>query len=512
MYILSIDHGTQSVRALIFDLHGRLMAKAQVHITPYTSPQAGWAEQDPDYFWQKLCEACQKLWRVTDISPEEIVGVTLTTQRGTLINVDQAGRPLRPAIVWPDQRRVQGQKPVGGLWGVAFKAVGMSGTVARLQADAEANWIRAHQPEVWDKSHKFLFLSGFLNYKLCGRFVDSVGNQVGYVPFDYKRKDWARWWDWKWQAVPMSAELLPELVPPTGVLGEITAQAAEVTGIPAGLPLIAAAADKACEVIGSGALQSHIGCLSYGTTATINTTQHRYIEAYPLIPPYPSAVPDAYTLEIQVYHGFWLVSWFKEEFGLAEQLRGAELGVAPEVLFDELIQAVPAGSDGLVIQPHWAPGIKEPGPEARGAMIGFRAVHGRAHIYRALLEGLGYALRDGAERIGRRSRVPITELRVSGGGSQSDGGMQLTADIFGLPATRPHTFETSGLGAAIDAAVGLGLHADFATAVGDMCHLGQAFEPIPSHQTLYDDLYGQIYQRMYPRLKRLYEGLEQIVG
>ena len=183
-----------------------------------------------------------------------------------------------------------------------------------------------------------------------------------------------------------------------------------------------------------------------------------------------------------------------------------------EVLFDELIQAVPAGSDGLVIQPHWAPGIKEPGPEARGAMIGFRAVHGRAHIYRALLEGLGYALRDGAERIGRRSRVPITELRVSGGGSQSDGGMQLTADIFGLPATRPHTFETSGLGAAIDAAVGLGLHADFATAVGDMCHLGQAFEPIPSHQTLYDDLYGQIYQRMYPRLKRLYEGLEQIVG
>ena len=506
-HLLAIDHGTQSVRALIFDLNGRLIDKAQIHITPYHAPHPNWAEQDPDYFWQKLCEACQLLWQQTAVPKNSIVGVALTTQRGTLINVDQDGRPLRPAIVWPDQRRATAQKAVGGLWGLAFKLVGMSRTVAQLQGDAEVNWIQQHQPEIWAKTAKFLFLSGYLHHKLCGRFVDSVSNQVGYLPFDYKKKTWAASWDWKWQAVPMSPDLLPELVPATEQLGEITPQAAAETGIPVGLPLIAAAADKACEVIGSGALDSHIGCLSYGTTATINTTQHKFVEAYPLIPPFPSAVPDAYSLEIQIYRGFWLVNWFKEEFGLEERQRAAELGVTPESLFDELVNAVPAGSGGLIVQPHWSPGIKEPGPEARGAMIGFNSSHTRAHIYRAILEGLAYGLREGAERIGRRSGIPITELRVSGGGSQSDAAMQLTADIFGLPAIRPHTYETSGLGAAIDAAVGLGLHPDFETAVSEMCHPGRRFEPDPQNHQLYDEIYHKVYKKLYGQLKGSYQQL-----
>jgi sugar (pentulose or hexulose) kinase len=130
--------------------------------------------------------------------------------------------------------------------------------------------------------------------------------------------------------------------------------------------------------------------------------------------------------------------------------------VAPEQLFDELADAVPPGSMGLMLQPYWTPGIRVPGPEAKGAIIGFGDVHTRAHVYRAILEGTGLcaARRQGAHRT--RSGVRITELRVSGGGSQSDAAMQLTADIFGLPTARPHVYETSGLGAAIDAAVGLG--------------------------------------------------------
>ena len=133
-----------------------------------------------------------------------------------------------------------------------------------------------------------------------------------------------------------------------------------------------------------------------------------------------------------------------------------------------------------MLQPYWSPGLKVPGPEARGAIIGFGDVHTRAHLYRAILEGLAYALREGAERTAQRSGVPITELRVAGGGSQSDAAMQITADIFGLPASRPHVYEASGLGAAIDAAVGLGLHPDFDTAVSEMTHLGETFEPVTS--------------------------------
>ena len=207
-----------------------------------------------------------------------------------------------------------------------------------------------------------------------------------------------------------------------------------------------------------------------------------------------------------------MVSWFKEQFAEREQRLAAERGIEPEELFDELVASTPPGSMGLLLQPYWSPGLRNPGPEAKGAVIGFGAVHTRAHLYRAILEGLAYGLREGKERSERRSGIPITSLRVSGGGSQSDAAMQLTADIFGLPTARPHLYETSGLGAAIDAAVGVGLHTDFGSAVAAMTRIGRVFDPDPSTRELYDQLYHRVYKRMYKRLKPLYEEIRSITG
>lgn len=511
-YILSIDVGTQSVRALLFDLQGKLAAKSQVMFEPYHSEQPGWAEQRPEYFWETLCEACQKLWTETSIPSSAVAGVALTSQRGTVINLDRDGKPLRPAIIWLDERRTEGLKPVSGIWGILFGLVGMSETVAYLQAEAEANWIRTHQPDVWSKTHKYLLLSGYLTYRLTNRYVDSIGCQVAYIPFDYKGLRWSSANDWKWQAVPMPPDFLPDLVPPSGMLGEITPEAAAATGIPAGLPLIAAAADKACEVIGSGSLDSHIGCLSFGTNATVNITYTKYVEAIPLIPPYPAAIPGAYSTEIQVPRGYWMVSWFKKEFAQIEMQRAAEQGVTPEQLFDDLVHATPPGADGLVLQPYWSPGLKIPGPEARGAIIGWTNIHTRAHLYRAILEGVGYALREGKERCEKRGGVPVTELRVVGGGSQSDAALQLTADIFGLPASRVETYEASGLGAAVDAAVGLKLHPDFQTALDAMVRRTRTFEPDQATHRLYDDLYRSVYQPMYGDLRPRYKAIQSALG
>ncbi|MDW8277184.1 MAG: FGGY-family carbohydrate kinase [Anaerolineales bacterium] len=506
--LLALDNGTQSVRALVFDPRGKLLAKQRIPIEPYFSSAPGLAEQDPNVFWDALCQACRGLW-AQGVEKSSLAAVALTTQRSTVINVDKNGQPLRPAIVWLDKRRTEGLPPVGGLWGLGFKLAGASRTVAYLQAEAEANWIRTHQPEIWQATHKYLFLSGYLTYRLTGRFVDSTACQVGYVPFDYKAQTWARTWDWKWQAVPMERSLLVELVPPGSPLGEISPAAAEETGLPVGLPLIAAAADKATEVLGAGCLEPHIGCLSYGSAATINTTHQRYIEVIPLIPPYPAAVPGRYSLEVQIYRGYWMVTWFKREFGLREQKLAEEQGIEPEALFDDLVRSVPPGSDGLVLQPFWSPGLRFPGPEARGAVIGFNDVHTRAHLYRAILEGLAYALREGAERTSKRSGVPITELRVAGGGSQSDAAMQLTADVFGLPASRPHVYEASGLGAAIDAAVGLGLHPNFETAIREMTRRGTTFDPNPQTHARYDELFQHVYRQLYQRLKPLYQTMEK---
>jgi sugar (pentulose or hexulose) kinase len=167
---------------------------------------------------------------------------------------------------------------------------------------------------------------------------------------------------------------------------------------------------------------------------------------------------------------------------------------------------------GLILQPYWTPGLRMPGPEAKGAVVGFGDVHTRAHLYRAILEGIAYALRDGMERIQRRSRCRITSLRVSGGGSRSKHAMQLTADIFGLPACKPHLYETSGLGAAIDAAVGLGLHRDFPAAVDAMTRVGEVYEPDLATHRIYDALYRDVYQKLYERLKPLYQRIREITG
>ena len=509
-HLLAIDVGTQSTRAMVFDLRGNLLAISRVPIEPYYSPAPGLAEQDPQVFWKALCEACNSLWQQPGVAKENIAGVALTTQRSTLINVDKEGKPLRPAIHWLDQRRTSDLKPVGGLWGLLFKIAGMSETVAYLQAEAEGNWLQKHQPEIWSNTHKYLLLSGYLTMRLTGRFADSVGCLVGYLPCDYKKQDWSGKNDWKWQACWLY-EMLPELVKPAEQIGVITAEAAAETGIPEGLLLIAAAADKACEVIGAGCLNPAIPCLSFGTTATINTTLDRYVEVIPLIPPYPSAVPGSYSLEIQIYRGFWMVSWFKREFGLNEERLAAQRGVAAEELFDDLVNAVPPGSLGLTLQPYWSPGLKVPGPEAKGAVIGFGDVHTRAHFYRSILEGLAYALREGAERTSKRTHVPIEEVRVSGGGSQSKAAMQLTADVFGLPASRPHVFETSGLGAAIDAAVGLKLHSDFSSAVKEMTHKARPRAETKNY-AIYNELYWRVYLRMYSHLKPLYDEIRAITG
>jgi len=510
--LLALDVGTQSARAIVFDEKGHLLARQQVAIEPYVSPQPGWAEQDPEIYWNALTQACRGLWAGHEMNPADIAGVALTTQRATMICLDAEGHVLRPATVWLDQRRCTAPPDLGPMWRGLFAVAGAGALVAHLQAEAKANWFAQHQPEMWKRTAKYLFLSGFLVHRLVGEYVDSAGSQVGYVPFDYKRLDWASPPDFKWKAVAVQREQLPRLVPPGGVLGALGQKAAEALGLPVGLKLIAAAADKACEVLGCGVLEADVAQLSFGTTATVNTTQAKYVEVQRMLPAYPAAMPNAWNTEIQIYRGFWMVSWFKREFAHREVALAREKGVAVESLFDELVREVPAGSMGLTLQPYWSPGVRDPGPEAKGSIIGFGDVHTRSHVYRAILEGLVYGLRAGAEQIERKTGRKMRRVVVGGGGSQSDAAMQITADVFGIAAERPEVYETSALGAAMNLAVGLGLHADYPTAVRAMTRTGRRFEVDATAHRTYDDLYREVYREIYPRLRPLYRRIRRITG
>lgn len=510
--LLALDNGTQSVRALLFDRDGQLLARSQVKFDPvYHAAEPGQAEQSADYYWDCLVQAVQGLW-AQGMKAADVVGVSLTTQRGTVVPVDRDGQALRPAITWLDQREATRLPRLPLHWQAVFRAIGATETLEHLCRQAEANWLAQNEPETLRAMHKFLLLSGYLTHRLTGQFRDGVASQVGYVPFDFKRQEWARAGDWKWKAIRLKPEHLPELVPAGHMLGRITAVAAAATGIPEGLPLFASGADKACEVLGSGCLDPRLGALSFGTTATINTIRRRYVEVTPLLPPYPAPVPGHYCTEVQTLRGFWMVNWFREQYGAADVAQAEKEGVPVEAIFERHLAATPAGNMGLLLQPYWSPGVREPGREAKGALIGFGDVHGREHVYRAIVEGLMYALRDSGERIEKRAKVKLKSLRVSGGGAQSDGVVQIAADVFGLPVERPHTTETSGLGAAICAAVGLGLHRDFRTAVAHMTRVGETVMPDPERQVLHDRLFSRVYRPLYTQLQPLYKEIRSITG
>ncbi len=512
LYILVIDVGTQSIRASLIDTAGNICEIEKTPIEAYYSTQPGYAEQDPEYFWETLCKTTRLLLKNSQIPVEQIKGMAVTTQRSTVVNIDKNGKPLRPAIIWLDQRKAKVGNWPKGITKTVLQLAGVYESVAYAIEESEANWIRQNQPEIWEKTDKFLLLSGFLTSRLSGNYTESTGNMVGFLPFDYKKQRYSKLRDVNSKMFPIERAKLAKLVYPSDKIGEVTPKASEQTGIPAGLPIIAAASDKACEVLGSGVITPDVACLSYGTTATIQTVNDHYLEVVRMFPAYPSAIPHYFNTEVMIYRGFWMIKWFKNEFGYREVERARELDIEPETLFDEMITDIPPGSMGLTLQPYWSPGVKLPGIEAKGAIIGFGDVHTRAHLYRSILEGIAYALKDGAIRTEKKTGVKIDKIRVSGGGSQSKNALQLTADIFNMKVEKPHTFETSALGAAINAAVGLKIYPDFETAIEKMCRIGETYEPIPENVRIYDQLYKRVYSRMYRKLKPLYNDIRDIIN
>ncbi len=504
------DAGTQSIRGALVDVEGNVLDVVRTPIEPYYSERPGWAEQDPDYYWRSFCETSRRLCRSERFRPDAVRAVAVTVQRGTYLNLDAAGRPLRPAIVWLDERRADPSDWASPVLKLILKARGVYSTLDAYNRQCYANWIQQHQPEIWARTHKFVLLSGFFTHRLTGRFVESLGNNFGYLPVERGTFRWAGERDMVSRLFPIERDKLSDLVPQAELLGEVTARAAEETGLPQGLPVVASANDKACEMLGSGCLASNVACISFGTISTINALIDSHVELVPFLSPYPAAMPGFSYTEIPVMRGFWMVRWFREEFGWRERQAAEEREVTPEELFEQMASSVPPGSRGLVLQPYWSPFWVTSGHDARGSIIGFTGEHTRAHLYRAILEGLAYGLRHGADitedKLGRFDR-----LRISGGGSQSDLAMQITADVFNLPAERPHTFETSALGAAIDAAVGTGCYPDFSSAARGMTRIRDRFDPIPANHGLYYELYHRVYREMTDRLRPLSAEIREII-
>jgi sugar (pentulose or hexulose) kinase len=506
---LSVDCGTQSLRAMLFSATGQLVAKARVAYEPYLSPRPGWAEQDPRIYWSALCAAAQTLKARAGPAFARLQGVGIAALRNTPVLVDEAGEALRPAILWLDTRKARRIYRPGWLLRPAYALAGILPTILEAQEDCKNTWVRQHQPELWERAARVLLVSGYLHHRLTGEFRDSIACQIGHIPFDYRNQRWCAPDHLNARIFPVEPDRLPELVAPGGLIGHLTPAAGAATGIPAGIPVIACGSDKGAESSGTGCVTPDQASLSLGTAASVQTTSPRYFEPLPFMPAYPAALAGQFSPEVQVFRGYWMITWFLREFAPDTREQARLQGVPPEILLDRFLRDIPAGSRGLMTLPHWGACLSA--PAAKGSLIGLGEVHTRGYFYRSLIEGLAFALLEGLERIERAGKVRIQRIGIAGGASQSEEICQITADVFGREMVAGETFEAAGLGAAVITAAGVGLHGDALDAVRRMVRPGRTFTPRARNTDLYHELYRKVHRRIQCRLDPLHRQIRRIL-
>ena len=506
--ILTIDFGTQSVRAGIFDAHGAVLAmEKEKYDPPYFSILPNFAEQDPNYYFACLCECTKRLAKNHGDLLANVAGITLTCFRDSAVLLDNDRKVIRLMILWLDQRTAECPKKLPAYQRALFCLIGKSDTINFNRKRSVGNWIAENEPEKWARVDKFVNVSTYMIFLLTGELKDSSSNQAGHYPINMKKRQWDRnpEKDLTGQVFNIKKRMLCTLVPEGGLIGGISKEAAEKTGLPEGLKMYACGSDKSCETLGLGVINDKVAALSYGTASSVETTRTRYTESEPFLPGFPSCIPGYFNMDIQIYRGYWMVNWFLKEFGG----RKASDGGTNEVSIDEYnrnLKLVPPGSDGLILQPYWGPGLSR--PLAKGAIVGFSDAITQEHFYRAIVEGIAYALREGLEHFERKTRHPIPTLRVSGGGAQSDEICQITADVFGRQVSRVQTCETTSLGAAIAGFLAIGVYTNAEEAVQAMVQVKDTFRPQQKAQAKYDYLYKKAYRQMYPSLKGIYKSIK----
>jgi len=506
--ILTMDFGTQSVRVGIFEENGNVLAmEKQKYEPPYFSTLPNYAEQDPNYYYECLCQCTKRLVEKSPDLVKSVQGITLTCFRDSAVLLDKDMKVIRPMILWLDQRMAECKKKLPAYQRAIFRVIGKSDAIYFNRKRSVGNWLAENEPENWAKVSKFVNVSTYFIYLLTGQLKDSSSNQAGHYPINDKKREWVKnpEKDITGQIFNLKKSMLCTLVPEGSLIGEITQEASEITGLPQGLKMYACGSDKSCETLGLGVISDRMAALSYGTASSVETTRIKYTESEPFLPGFPSCVPGYYNMDIQIYRGYWMINWFLKEFG-GREVNNIMISDVSAADYNHNLKLVPPGSDGLVLQPYWGPGLSR--PLAKGAIIGFSDVITREHFYRAIIEGIAYALREGLEHFERKTHHSIPTLRISGGGSQSDEICQITADVFGREVSRVQTFETSSLGAAIAGFLAIGVYKDAPEAISHMVRVKDTFKPNPEIHAKYDYLYKKAYKQMYPSLKGIYQNIK----
>lgn len=456
-YLIGIDNGSQSTKVVIYDLAGNPVAEGRQGLRAAHRPRPGVVQHPDDDLWDSIVAASRQALAAFDGSPDDIIGVGLCTIRCCKAFLKSDGSLVEPVMSWMDTRAYQPWLPDDPALAYATTS------------------------------------SGYVTHRLTGQFRDTAANSILLQwPIDTDTWQWSRD-DALLRQFNLRREQLFELVMPGEILGHVSAAASAATGIPAGLPVVATANDKAVEALGSGSLDERTALVSLGTyiASMVHGRENRQ-DASQFWTNF-ACLPRRYLYESHgIRRGMWTLTWFMDLLGSEFASAAEAAGRSREQVLEQEAGRVPAGSDGLMTVLDWlAPTDK---PFRKGVMLGFDARHSRAHVYRSILEAIAITMKDKVDAMCGELGVELREVVVSGGGSTSPLFMQIFADVFGVPASRAVGPSGASLGAAICAAVATGAHPDFATAVARMEKPRQAFQPDPANTATYRRLNESAYR------------------
>ncbi len=488
MYFLGIDVSTTATKALLIDIAGRVLAVDSVHYS-FETPRPLWSEQHPDLWWHGAQRSIRGVLEKSGVDPARIGGIGLTGQMHGLVLLDAAGGILRPAILWNDQRTQaqcdEIQRRIG-----RERFIQITGNVALTGFTApKILWVKENEPEIYARAAHILLPKDYVRLKLTGSYAMDKADGSGTVLMDLRQRSWS---DEVLAALEIPAAWLPPLFEGPEITGRLSIEAAQATGLKANTLVVAGGGDQAAQAVGVGAVELGVVALTVGTSGVVfANTPSALIEPEGRLHAFCHAVPERWHFMGVMLSAAGSLQWYRDT-------------ISPEVNIDDLLreaEGAPTGSDGLLFLPYLS-GERTPHPDplARGAFIGLTVRHTRAHLTRAVLEGVAFGLKDSFTLIQNAGLGEIRQVRASGGGAKSALWRQILASVLDAELVTVNTTEGAAYGAALLAGVGAGAWTDVPAACTTTIKVTGSQQPDPAQVGLYGSSYS-VYRELYPALK-----------
>lgn len=506
-YLLGIDIGTSGTKTVLFDEVGNTVASA-LEEYPLYQPNIGWAEQEPEDWWQATVGGIRKVLAKSGVKASDISGIGLSGQMHGLVLLDADNKVLRRSIIWCDQRTTAECEQITSIIG-AERLIEITANPALVGFTAsKIMWVKNNEPAIFEKTKKILLPKDYIRFRLTGEFATEVSDASGMQLMDVPGRCWS---SEVLSKLGIDQDQLAELYESQEVSGKVSSSAAALTGLKEGTPVVGGGGDQAAGAVGNGIVKPGVVSSTIGTSGVVFAFLDKVsIDPKVRVQTLCHAVPNTWhVMGVTQAAGFSL-KWFRDNLCREEMAVAELMDLDPYVLMDKEAEKVPPGSNGLVYLPYLI-GERTPhlDADAKGVFFGLSTVHRKSDMIRAVMEGVTYSLRDCLEIISGMG-VSVKEVRASGGGGKSPLWKQMQADIFGTPITTINSSEGPAFGVALLAGVGTGVYSSVAEACDAAIKVKNVQQPdmeLHKKYTKFYELYGQLYKS----LKEDYKNLSKIM-